>query len=129
MRISTRKDDPGYTARAYNYQVYLDGKKLDHCHTADEEKGEAHCFVYDDDDRPVWALGSTGLIETEIKYGDVRVEMMNNYSNEKIETISSSRLFKLRQFISNYVAPFFIISAFGIISGVCAIAIDRLINA
>lgn len=83
MRVSTREDDSGYTARACNYRVYLDGKKLKHCHTADEEKGEAHCFAHDGDGRPVCVLGGGGVIETEIKYGKVEVVELEKHTRKK----------------------------------------------
>lgn len=44
MRISVRKDDPGYQANAFDYCVFLDGKELEQCFTADEELGLAYCY-------------------------------------------------------------------------------------
>ena len=48
MRISIRKDDPGYHHLACKCKVLLDSKEAKGCFTADEENGEAHCFVIDD---------------------------------------------------------------------------------
>jgi len=39
MRISTIKNDPGYLADAHTYNVFMDGKKVHNCITADEEIG------------------------------------------------------------------------------------------
>ena len=40
MRMSVHKDDQGYHKRAqWGYQPYLDGVKVDHCFTADEDSG------------------------------------------------------------------------------------------
>lgn len=47
MRKSVRKDDPGYDPCAIYYDVYINGKKLLNCFTADEEKGEAYIFETD----------------------------------------------------------------------------------
>ena len=43
MRLSVRKDDPGYNPRARRYQPYLDGERVLHCFTADEELGRVWC--------------------------------------------------------------------------------------
>jgi hypothetical protein len=48
MRKSVLHNDPGYDPDAFSYQVYLDGKRLDKCVTADEEKGEAVVWLSDD---------------------------------------------------------------------------------
>jgi hypothetical protein len=77
MRVSTRKDDSGYIARAYNYRVYLNGEEITHCHTADEEKGEAHCFVYDVDGRPVRDLENDYLMKSEVKHGRVVIKKID----------------------------------------------------
>ncbi len=47
MRASANPTDPGYTPRARHLRVYLDGKRLRNCHTADEEAGEAIVFLSD----------------------------------------------------------------------------------
>lgn len=47
MRASAKPTDPGYTPDAMHYRVYVDGKRLKHCHTADEEAGEAIVFLSD----------------------------------------------------------------------------------
>ena len=44
MRISTKKDDPGYKEDAYLYKVTLDGKERLDCFTADEEAGMIFCY-------------------------------------------------------------------------------------
>ena len=44
MRVSVKKQDPGYVPDPQNYEVFLDGEKLLNCHTADEEKGIAYCY-------------------------------------------------------------------------------------
>lgn len=45
MRISLKKDDPGYQENANKYRVMFDGIERLDCFTADEELGEIHCYV------------------------------------------------------------------------------------
>lgn len=40
MRISILKNDPDFTKKGFMYTVKLNGKHLDNCVTADDEKGE-----------------------------------------------------------------------------------------
>ena len=47
MRKSVRKNDPGYDLEAPKCKVFIDGKELYHCFTADEEEGKA--WVYETD--------------------------------------------------------------------------------
>lgn len=72
MRISARKGDPSYNYRAHDYQVTLDGELLLDCFTADEESGEAHCYVVDSDGRCVLNDQSSRLKEV-VKKGKVVV--------------------------------------------------------
>jgi len=72
MRVSTDKNDKGYIYDAYNHYVFLDGVELKHCFTADEELGEAHCYVVDKDDKLV--IDDSGEnIKTEILKGKVKI--------------------------------------------------------
>ena len=45
MRASVRKDDPGYQTNLGNVRIFLHGRLIHDCFTADEETGEAYCFV------------------------------------------------------------------------------------
>ena len=49
MRLSIRQTDPGYSPKAFSAKVFLDGEELSKCFTADEELGEAHCYVLEED--------------------------------------------------------------------------------
>ena len=54
MRKSVKKDDKGYDPQAAkNYEVWLNGLKVDGCVTADEESGEAWIYVKDNEGRLV----------------------------------------------------------------------------
>lgn len=44
MRVSTQKDDPGFREDTYRFEVFLNGKRLDNCITADEE--QMYVWVY-----------------------------------------------------------------------------------
>lgn len=49
MRLSVHRNDSGYeewSKGAKQIEIFCDGEKLDNCHTADEEKGEALCYVF-----------------------------------------------------------------------------------
>lgn len=73
MRVSVLKGDPSYTADAYWYEAYLDGEKLSHCVTADEERGEAVVQVLDGQGRPK-LNAALGIVETQLVRGRVTVE-------------------------------------------------------
>jgi len=52
MRLSVKEGDPGYDpVKAINAKVLVDGKPLDLCIMADEEKGIAEYYVEDDTGR------------------------------------------------------------------------------
>ena len=73
-RISCDINHPDYDPQCYKYSAYLDGQELPHCFYADSEKGEAHCFVIDengdlipDGDRPA----------TQVFTGDVVINFVS----------------------------------------------------
>lgn len=49
MRVSVRKDDPGYRKDTYGTKVFVNEREVHYCYcfTADEETGEAFCHVTD----------------------------------------------------------------------------------
>lgn len=51
MRVSTRKDDPGYRNLTGAFDVYLDGALQKGVLTADEEEGLVVCLVFDGEGR------------------------------------------------------------------------------
>ncbi len=75
MRISTQKCDPGYCPQmAGKSKVFLDGKELKYCITADEEKGRAFVYKLNDDGKPYIEPG-TDEAATEWLTGNVRIEI------------------------------------------------------
>ncbi|MCK5605395.1 hypothetical protein KAR91_26120 [Candidatus Pacearchaeota archaeon] len=44
MRISVNENDTGCCGEAYVAEIFLDGKLLENCETADDELGEVVCF-------------------------------------------------------------------------------------
>lgn len=74
MRLSVRKDDPGYSPKAFGARVFVNGTEITNCFTADEESGEAFVYVVDDHGRHVWNPLHTGLEETVIR-GNVEVRL------------------------------------------------------
>jgi len=39
MRVSVKKNDPGYSNYSHRFKVFLNGEELKYCFTADEELG------------------------------------------------------------------------------------------
>lgn len=73
MRISIRKDDPGYHPMAYKCEAYLDGVKLRRCFTADEEKGEVYCYEEDENGKIFIDPEKPDCIKEIVLYGKVKV--------------------------------------------------------
>ena len=49
MRLSIRKDDPGYDKKAMGCIIFVNGVDVtSRCYTADEEKGMAWCFKHNE---------------------------------------------------------------------------------
>jgi hypothetical protein len=72
MRVSVIEGDRGYDpTAAASWRVFLDGKQLRNCVTADEELGEVLCEVWDERGQPVTAYGE---ILHETLTGAVRLE-------------------------------------------------------
>ncbi len=63
MRISVRKDDPGYHPQAVGCRVVLNGKEIERCFTADEEAGEAFCYATDANGDCILNQARDGVVE------------------------------------------------------------------
>jgi len=74
MRMSIRRDDPGYSHRAYTAKPYLNGVLLDNCITADEERGEVLCYARDANG-DFYLNDAKDEVVTETLYGHVRIEL------------------------------------------------------
>ena len=62
MRMSVKKDDPGYHKKAqWRYQPFLDGKKVDHCFTADEDQGYVMVHKTDDSGKIMLKEDKSGI--------------------------------------------------------------------
>lgn len=51
MRVSVRKNDPGYhpMASQFGFKILLNGEDMTcRCHTADEEEGRLYCYDVND---------------------------------------------------------------------------------
>ena len=73
MRMSVIKNDPGYHPKAYKYQPYLDGVKLEQCVTADDIEGWADVKMSDADGCMV--IKNDELV-TERLYGKVELKLI-----------------------------------------------------
>jgi len=72
VRISVRANDPGLRPDAIRARVFLDGALISDCFTADEEKGEAHCYARDASGKMIIDGDS---IREEVRRGKVRIEI------------------------------------------------------
>ncbi len=81
MRISVRKEDPGYHTRPFDYYVLVNGVRVNDCFTADEETQQAFCFVRDAKGDFVLNKSKTKVVE-KILTG--KVEIVKKQDFEKI---------------------------------------------
>ena len=78
MRKSVKKDDKGYDPNAaMNYEVWLNGLKVDDCFTADEESGEVWVHVKDNEGRLVLDL-EKNEIKSKCLKGKVEIKGAKN---------------------------------------------------
>lgn len=72
--------DPGYNVFSlHEAEVYLNGVKLDGCHTADESTGEAICYCQPLREHDRW----TGTFATEIRRGNVEIRWPNRQAHAR----------------------------------------------
>lgn len=72
MRISICDDDPGYVEHPGEWEVFLDGKYLTNCLTADEEEGMAEVYTKDEDNK--FIIGSLDRLVTHKVYGKITIK-------------------------------------------------------
>ena len=70
MRVSVDKDDEGYVIDSSLYEVQFNGKLINNCITADEEKG--FCLVYSKKNNGNYAIIGDAIAK-KIIYGDVKL--------------------------------------------------------
>lgn len=74
MRLSTDKDDPGYSPTAFGARVFFNGAEVRGVFTADEEKRLIVQAVFDSAGRYQLAPCRTKVLR-ETRHGDVRIEL------------------------------------------------------
>lgn len=72
MRMSVKKNDSGYHKRAHSFKVLLDGKYLQDCFTADEDKGYVLINKRDKNGQLLLNKDKTELI-TEKIFGKIEI--------------------------------------------------------
>ena len=82
MRLSIRKDDPGYDKKAMGCIIFVDGVDVtNRCFTADEEKGMVWCFKHNELGRSF--LDNSNNPAEEVLTGEVVIvlskDRMNGY--------------------------------------------------
>ena len=65
MRVSCREKDLGYLPNTTKVKVFVDGKEVKYCFTADEELGKAYCYAIDEDGQLI-ADGNNTIKEIEL---------------------------------------------------------------
>lgn len=78
MRISTDRDDSGYTAFAFAAKVFFNGAEVRGVFTADEEKRLIVQAVFDSAGRYQLAPCRTKVLR-ETRHGDVRIELLRGH--------------------------------------------------
>lgn len=73
-RISIDSNNPTYTPKAHGATVFLDGKKVDHVITADDETGEVQINLLNEDGEP-FIDRNTRKIARKWLFGHVRIEL------------------------------------------------------
>ena len=91
MRLSVRKDDRGFDFDACNdklLHIFLDGRDIcEVCHTADEERGEAHVFKLDDRGKKYIDPENNRQAAQEILYGKVEIKRTESVAHVDEETV------------------------------------------
>lgn len=85
MRLSTHEEDPSYHVwvgirdAGKVATAYLNGEKVRHCSTADEEIGYVECAIPERGTGNVFCLGDakgrTNHVAIQILYGKVKIEI------------------------------------------------------
>ncbi len=79
MRVSVRENDPGYKNIniALSCDIFVNGEAVTaRCHTADDEKGKAYCFLWDEKGQ-VFLNGITKEPAEEVLVGKVEIKPRN----------------------------------------------------
>ncbi len=73
MKISVDKNNPNYRPDATAFTVYLDGKLLEHCVTADDKLGEA--WIYQQDKHGIFILNKekTEILQEKVT-GEIKIK-------------------------------------------------------
>jgi hypothetical protein len=82
MRTSVLKDDPGYKNFAFGkYNIFLDGRPVRLCITADEEEGFVLVHAVGDDGKPY--LNETRTETVKIRFqGKVEIQQRKDWQPE-----------------------------------------------
>ena len=74
MRLSVKKEDPGYHRTAHRYRAFLNGAKVDHCFTADEEMGILWRYKTDQNGKVLLDETKTELLIDQL-FGQVELRL------------------------------------------------------
>ena len=80
MRVSVKKDDPGYINYRLGQRSFLNGEEVTfRCFTTDEERGEVHVYKLSERGLPYYDADKDE-VPWEILRGDVRI-VLNEFVN------------------------------------------------
>jgi len=71
MRISVKKNDPGFSPDHYLYVVYFNEQLLNNCFTADTKLNKAWVYLVDENNN--FILDENGKVQTTYLCGDIRI--------------------------------------------------------
>jgi len=77
MRVSTDKNDVGFTKSPYNYRIELDGVHLNNAITADDELSTVLVYTKDKDGNFLFSEEKYASLKTEMLYGKVKITKIN----------------------------------------------------
>lgn len=73
-RCSIKRDDPGFDMRCGACAVYVNGERMERCHTVDFQHRIAYCYEVDDQDQLVHSGAPDYEINTVERQGVITVE-------------------------------------------------------
>jgi len=74
MRLSVKREDPGYHVKAHRYRAFLNGVRVDRCFTADEEMGTLWRYKTDQNGKILLREDYTEVL-TEQLFGQVELRL------------------------------------------------------
>ncbi len=95
MRLSVRMDDPGFDVDMANdklLHIFIDGRDIcGVCHTADEDRGEAHVFKLDDRGEKYIDPENSEQAAQEVLFGKIQIIRTETVSHNDLARTDAQR--------------------------------------